>query len=102
MEPRQCFYNDGFYEREAAEIRKLAADNIDASNNRVLDSRGKQVSEFREASPVRTAMWREHIEYDPQTTLEEFMEFGLREFGQRCLMKHVSQFFPDFAAKHLK
>jgi len=98
----ECFYQDGFYEREAAEIRKLAADNIDVGNNRVLDFRGKQVSEFREASPGRTAMWREHTEYDPQATLEEFMGFGLREFGQRCLMKHVSQFFPDLADKHLR
>jgi len=98
----ECFYQDEFYEREAGEIRKLAAENIDVGNNRVLDFRGKQVSEFREASPGRTAMWREHAEYDAQTTLEEFMEFGLRKFGQRCLMKHVSQFFPDLADKHLR
>jgi len=97
-----CFYRDGFYEREAAEIRKLATGNVDIGNNRVLDFRGKQVSEFREASPERTAVWREYTMYDPEITLEEFMEFGLREFGQRCLMKHVSQFFPDLADKHLK
>jgi hypothetical protein len=98
----ECFYRDELYEREAVEIRKLATGNIDVGNNRVLDFREKQVVEFREASPERTAMWRMHTEYDPGLTLEEFMEFGLRTFGQHCLIKHVSQFFPNLAEKHLR
>jgi hypothetical protein len=98
----QCFYSDGYYEREATEIRKLAAGNFDAGINNVLDFRGKQVSEFRAASPGRSAMWRERTEHDPDVTLEQFMEFGLREFGQRCVIKHVSDFFPELAQRDLR
>ncbi|HEY6128625.1 MAG TPA: hypothetical protein VIW23_10625 [Candidatus Acidoferrum sp.] len=98
----ECFYKDGDYQREATEIWKLASGNIDQGTHNVLDFRGRQVSEFRAASPARTAMWRERTEQDQNVTLKQFMDFGLEEFGQRCLMRHIADLFCDVSQRDLR
>jgi hypothetical protein len=98
----ECLYRDELYEREATEIRKLAAGEVDAGLERVLDFRANQVSDFRTESPRLTAKWIRFMDPHTEVCLTDFIEDAWSGLGPGCLKKHVSGLFPELAERDLK
>jgi hypothetical protein len=98
----ECFHRDEFYEREATEITKLAAGQVDSSLERVSDFRANQVSEFRTESPKLTAKWTRFMGGHTDVCLTDFIEDAWRGLGPGCLKKHVSGLFLELTERELK
>jgi hypothetical protein len=98
----ECFYRDEFYKREATEITKLAAGEVDSRLEKVLDFRANQISEFRKESPKRTAKWTRFMDGETDMCLSDFIEDAWRGLGPGCLKKHVSGLFPGLTERDLR
>jgi hypothetical protein len=98
----ECFYDHGEYEREAAEIQKLARGELDSGIERVLEFRSSQVQEFRDSGPARADAWRKLSLLNPEESLASFVEQMRPAFGRRGLEKHISSLFPELRPRDVR